>query len=73
LRAPALSPVACWSVEQRDGKIFVGKKLAQPKPEPRGKLAGAAPDRIVIVGGGAAGFAAIEMLRREGFQGSTSC
>jgi len=70
LRAPALSPVVCWSVEQRDGKIFVGKKRPQPKPEPRGKPTGAAPDRIVIVGGGAAGFAAIEMLRREGFQGS---
>ena len=23
LRAPAFSPLACWSVEQRDGKIFV--------------------------------------------------
>ena len=29
LRAPALSPVACWSVEQRDGKIFVREKLRQ--------------------------------------------
>jgi nitrite reductase/ring-hydroxylating ferredoxin subunit len=64
LRAPALSPIACWSVEQRGGKIFVGEKRAQPKPEPRGKPATAAPDRIVIVGGGAAGFAAAEMLRR---------
>ena len=70
LRAPALSPIACWSVEQRDGKIFVGEKRAQPKPEPRGKPATAAPDRIVIVGGGAAGFAAAEMLRRVHFQGS---
>jgi apoptosis-inducing factor 3 len=70
LRAPALSPVACWSVEQRDGKIFVGEKLKQPKPSTRGAPAGPAPDRIVIVGGGAAGFAAIEMLRRQGFQGS---
>ena len=70
LRAPALSPIACWSVEQRDGKIFVGEKRAQPKPEPRGKPATAAPDRIVIVGGGAAGFAAAEMLRRVDFQGS---
>src|SRR4249920_4066581 len=52
LRAPALSPVACWRVEQRDGKIFVREKLAQPKPELRGKPAVRAPDRIVIVGGG---------------------
>ena len=40
------------------------------KPAPRGKPAGAAPDRIVIVGGGAAGFAAAEMLRRQDYQGS---
>jgi NADPH-dependent 2,4-dienoyl-CoA reductase/sulfur reductase-like enzyme len=70
LRAPALSPVACWRVEQRDGKIFVREKLKQQKPEPRGKQAARAPDRIVIVGGGAAGFAAAEMLRRVHFQGS---
>jgi NADPH-dependent 2,4-dienoyl-CoA reductase/sulfur reductase-like enzyme/nitrite reductase/ring-hydroxylating ferredoxin subunit len=70
LRAPALSPIACWSVEQRDGKIFVGEKLAKPKPEPRGKPATAAPDQIVIIGGGAAGFAAAEMLRRVHYQGS---
>lgn len=37
LRAPALRPVACWSVEQRDGKIFVRGKQAQPKPKPVGK------------------------------------
>jgi nitrite reductase/ring-hydroxylating ferredoxin subunit len=70
LRAPALSPVACWRVEQRDGKIFVREKLKQQKREPRGKLPVSAPDRIVIVGGGAAGFAAAEMLRRVHFQGS---
>jgi NADPH-dependent 2,4-dienoyl-CoA reductase/sulfur reductase-like enzyme len=57
-------------VEQREGKIFVGDKLAQRKPEPRGRPGEPQPDRIVIVGGGGAGFAAAEMLRRLGFQGS---
>ena len=58
LRAPALSPVACWGVEQRDGKIFVREKRPRPEPKPRGKASGKAPDKIIIVGGGAAGFAA---------------
>ena len=70
MRAPALSPVACWSVEQREGKIFVRDKRVQPEPKPRGRLANAEPDRIVIVGGGAAGFAATEMLRRQHYNGS---
>jgi NADPH-dependent 2,4-dienoyl-CoA reductase/sulfur reductase-like enzyme len=69
LRAPALSPVACWQVVERDGRIFVAEKREQPKP--RGDSATAqAPKRIVIVGGGAAGFAAAEMLRRCSYQGA---
>ena len=67
LHAPALSPLACWKVEQRDGVVFVRAKIEQPKPRPRGKPSGA-PSKIVIVGGGAAGFAAAEMLRRQGYQ-----
>ena len=35
LRAPALSPVAYWRVEQRDGKIFVREKRASRKKAPR--------------------------------------
>ncbi|MGB9364456.1 MAG: FAD-dependent oxidoreductase [Xanthobacteraceae bacterium] len=71
LHAPALSPVACWKVERQGDTITVREKMAQPKPRPRGKAsASAAPDRIVIAGGGAAGFAAAEMLRRQGCQNS---
>jgi NADPH-dependent 2,4-dienoyl-CoA reductase/sulfur reductase-like enzyme/nitrite reductase/ring-hydroxylating ferredoxin subunit len=70
LCAPAFSPLACWSVEQRDGKIFVREKRTQEKARLGGKASGKALDRIVIVGGGAAGFAAAERLRRERFQGN---
>ena len=68
VRAPALSPIDCWKVEQRDGKIFVKEKLPQPKSKSAPAKNGV--NRIVIVGGGAAGFAAAEMLRRRGFGGS---
>jgi apoptosis-inducing factor 3 len=69
---PALSPVACWAVEQRDGKLFVTTKREAPAPKERSSAAPAAgmPERIVIIGGGAAGFAAAEKLRREQYQGS---
>jgi NADPH-dependent 2,4-dienoyl-CoA reductase/sulfur reductase-like enzyme/nitrite reductase/ring-hydroxylating ferredoxin subunit len=69
LRAPALAPVACWNVEQREGMIFVRGKCERAKPQPRGTAA-EKPQRIVIIGGGAAGFASADMLRREGYQGS---
>ncbi len=66
LAAPALSPVTCWQVEERGGRITVGGKKEQPAP----KKTRAASEHFVIVGGGAAGFAAAEMLRRRGFAGS---
>jgi nitrite reductase/ring-hydroxylating ferredoxin subunit len=72
LHPPALSPVACWAVELRDGKLFVTVKKEAPKPQKRSSAAPATgiPERIVIIGGGAAGFAAAEKLRREQYQGS---
>jgi NADPH-dependent 2,4-dienoyl-CoA reductase/sulfur reductase-like enzyme/nitrite reductase/ring-hydroxylating ferredoxin subunit len=68
VRAPALSPVDCWNVEHRDGRIFVREK--RERAAPRLPASKNLPSRIVIVGGGAAGFAAAEMLRRRGFAGS---
>ena len=66
LRAPALNPVSCWRVEQRDGKAFVREKLENAsRPAPPSTM----PGSVVIVGGGAAGNAAAEMLRREGYAG----
>ncbi|RUV02951.1 pyridine nucleotide-disulfide oxidoreductase [Mesorhizobium sp. M6A.T.Cr.TU.017.01.1.1] len=70
LRAPAFSPLACWSVEQRDDRIFVGEKRKRTVSKPRNGSSGQVPEKIVIVGGGAAGFAAAEKLRREHYQGS---
>ena len=66
VRAPALSPLSVWKVEQREGRIFVTQKRDAPQAK---KAPSDAPKRIVIVGGGAAGFAAAEMLRRDGYGG----
>lgn len=71
LRAPAFEPIPCWRVERIAGSIFVREKLSPPS---RKHISIAAalqklPASVVIVGGGAAGLAAAEMLRREGYDG----
>jgi NADPH-dependent 2,4-dienoyl-CoA reductase/sulfur reductase-like enzyme/nitrite reductase/ring-hydroxylating ferredoxin subunit len=67
-RAPAFNSIAVWKVEHEGNRIFVRQKREQPKPRVKGAVD--APARIVIVGGGAAGFAAAEMLRRQDYRGS---
>src|SRR6185437_4496942 len=53
-------------VDQQGGRIFVREKVDQ---KPAKRVPAQAPRRMVIVGGGAAGFAAAEMLRRDGYDG----
>ena len=69
LQAPAFDPLSCWVVEIRGDCVFVHDKKEQPRKSKSGKSGADEPKRIVIVGGGAAGFAAAEMLRREKFAG----
>jgi NADPH-dependent 2,4-dienoyl-CoA reductase/sulfur reductase-like enzyme len=68
LRAPALDPLRCWRVEQKDGRVFVRERLQSPAVAASDSTR--APGSVVIVGGGAAGLAAADMLRREGYQNS---
>jgi NADPH-dependent 2,4-dienoyl-CoA reductase/sulfur reductase-like enzyme/nitrite reductase/ring-hydroxylating ferredoxin subunit len=68
LHAPAFDPIACWRVEQVAGMVYVREK--KPDAGQRRPLtSGQGVSSVVIVGGGAAGFAAAEMLRRKGYDG----
>lgn len=68
LRAPALNPLACYEVETVDGRVRVGARKPQHRM-PFGRTETVTPAPIVIVGAGAAGHAAAEALRREGYGG----
>lgn len=68
LGAPAFDPIACWKVE-RDGDRIVVREQAAITPAHAVATDGH-PRNVVIIGGGAAGFACAEMLRRRGYKGS---
>jgi len=66
LRAPALDPLSSWRVEQTAGKVFVRERLPEPRPATAGPTR-SLPASVTIIGGGAAGLAAADALRREGY------
>ncbi|MFI4942408.1 MAG: FAD-dependent oxidoreductase [Burkholderiales bacterium] len=68
LRAPALDPVSCWRVERNGDALVVREKLSGFAS--KASSAKGHPAAVVIVGAGAAGLAAADMLRREGYGGS---
>jgi NADPH-dependent 2,4-dienoyl-CoA reductase/sulfur reductase-like enzyme/nitrite reductase/ring-hydroxylating ferredoxin subunit len=68
VRAPALDPIARWRVERIGDAVFVRERLAE-RAAARLQASRDTPASIVIVGGGAAGLAAADMLRREGYDG----
>ena len=63
IAAPALNNVACYKIDKREAQFFVTSKIDE-KPVRKPK---SSPASVVIVGAGAAGGAAAEMLRREGY------
>src|SRR4051812_34606176 len=72
LRAPALSPVACWKVERKGDKVVVTEKVERDPLAPTYPVTtdrANHPRDVVIIGAGAAGSAAAEMLGRCGYDG----
>jgi NADPH-dependent 2,4-dienoyl-CoA reductase/sulfur reductase-like enzyme/nitrite reductase/ring-hydroxylating ferredoxin subunit len=67
LKAPAFDGLQLWKVEVDGDAVFVRAKIERKAR--RVTLVEAHPDNIVIIGGGAAGFAAAEMLRRSSYRG----
>ncbi len=63
--APALNPIACFDLEEKNGKVVVLGKRAPATV----RRAAVGPSSVVIVGAGAAGNACAEALRREGYAG----
>ena len=67
--APALNPLPHYRTALRDGMVYVVARDDDEvrKPPHAARTDAAAP--IVIIGAGAAGHAAMEMLRHEGYDG----
>src|SRR5688572_15930782 len=68
--APALNPLPRWETSRRDGMIHVTRKLDEVDALHAVTRPATDVRRVVIVGGGAAGTAVAEGLRRGGYEGS---
>jgi NADPH-dependent 2,4-dienoyl-CoA reductase/sulfur reductase-like enzyme/nitrite reductase/ring-hydroxylating ferredoxin subunit len=71
LCAPAFDAIPRWRVERVGDRVFAREKLPAlaQYPEATAPKPPNSPSSIVIVGGGAAGLAAADMLRRKGYDG----
>lgn len=65
LRAPAFAPVACYAVESIDGRVRVTGR----QPDASAQATSNGPSSIVIVGAGAAAYAAADTFHRRGVGG----
>ena len=66
IAAPALNDVSCWKIEKRGERAYVTGKIDN---KPAVQKPSVSPSSVVIVGAGAAGGAAAEMLRRKAYTG----
>jgi nitrite reductase/ring-hydroxylating ferredoxin subunit len=68
LRAPAFAALATWKTDIVGDRVFVRGEDTAPHPAPpRPRIH---PERIVIIGGGGAGYAAATRLRELGYDGA---
>lgn len=77
--APALDPLRKYTVEEKDGGVWVtGTSAEELKKDRRTlsfkcKIAAKKEEKVVIVGGGSGAEGAIEALRSGGFTGEIAC
>ena len=69
LRAPAFAPLDRWHVEVEKDKLFVRTRLSAPVAASLQSSQADGIGSVLIVGGGAAGFACADELRGLGFAG----
>lgn len=66
-RAPALSDLPVYDVTETGGRVIVTGRRSPHPPHKKDSVG-----HVVVIGGGAAGMAAVETLRREGHQGQVT-